>query len=348
MPTRESLNDISVQDMSAYLGEMPPDGTDIVGTDTVDYTYEEVAKDLYFLTVRYPDLVKVRVCGESVDKRAIYEVVLGNEASENHIEIHYAMHSREYINTLLAMRQIEEYAKNAAGGGTYNGASIRDLFANVCIHLLPMANPDGEMVSMGGLETLRLQSLRDIVHWCWESDTLLGRTAADLDTYLRTFKANAHGCDLNKNFDAGWAEYSDGVPVPSTDCYKGTGAASEPETQAILKVAHENPTRCVIAYHSAGNMIYWNYEVEDELLLNADRDLAAGLSEVTGYATAVAAKYNTHLAGGCSDYFMWTAGIPAVTVETGQGTCPLTIYEFPAIWESNKNVLYRLAEMYGG
>jgi hypothetical protein len=46
MPTRESLNDISVQDMSAYLGEMPPDGTDIVGTDTVDYTYEEVAKDL--------------------------------------------------------------------------------------------------------------------------------------------------------------------------------------------------------------------------------------------------------------------------------------------------------------
>ena len=348
MPTRESLNDISVQDMSAYLGEMPPDGTDIVGTDTVDYTYEEVAKDLYFLTVRYPDLVKVRVCGESVDRRAIYEVVLGNEASENHIEIHYAMHSREYINTLLAMRQIEEYAKNAAGGGTYNGASIRDLFSNVCIHLLPMANPDGEMVAMGGLETLRLQSLRDIVHWCWESDTLLGRTAADLDTYLRTFKANAHGCDLNKNFDAGWAEYSDGVPVPSTDCYKGTGAASEPETQAILKVAHENPTRCVIAYHSAGNTIYWNYEVEDELLLNADRDLAAGLSEVTGYATAVAAKYNTHLAGGCSDYFMWTAGIPAVTVETGQGTCPLTIYEFPAIWESNKNVLYKLAEMYGG
>ena len=348
MPTRESLNDISVQDMSAYLGEMPPDGTDIVGTDTVDYTYEEVAKDLYFFTVRYPDLVKVRVCGESVDKRAIYEVVLGNEASENHIEIHYAMHSREYINTLLAMRQIEEYAKNAAGGGTYNGASIRDLFSNVCIHLLPMANPDGEMVSMGGLETLRIESLRDIVHWCWESDTLLGRTAADLDTYLRTFKANAHGCDLNKNFDAGWAEYSDGVPVPSTDCYKGTGVASEPETQAILKVAHENPTRCVIAYHSAGNMIYWNYEVEDELLLNADSDLAAGLSEATGYATAVAAKYNTHLAGGCSDYFMWTAGIPAVTVETGQGTCPLTIYEFPAIWESNKNVLYKLAEMYGG
>ncbi|MBQ3407152.1 MAG: hypothetical protein IJH11_07915 [Lachnospiraceae bacterium] len=348
MPTRESLNDISVQDMSAYLGEMPLDGTDIVGTDTVDYTYEEVAKDLYFLTVRYPDLVKVRVCGESVDKRAIYEVVLGNEASENHIEIHYAMHSREYINTLLAMRQIEEFAKNAAGGGTYNGASIRDLFANVCIHILPMANPDGEMVAMGGLETLRLQSLRDIVHWCWESDTLLGRTSADLDTYLRTFKANAHGCDLNKNFDAGWAEYSDGVPVPSTDCYKGTGVASEPETQAILKVAHENPTRCVIAYHSAGNMIYWNYEVEDELLLNADRDLAAGLSEMTGYATAVAAKYNTHLAGGCSDYFMWTAGIPAVTVETGQGTCPLTIYEFPAIWESNKNVLYKLAEMYGG
>ena len=46
MPTRESLNDISVQDMSVYLGEMPPDGTDIVGTDTVDYTYEGVAKDL--------------------------------------------------------------------------------------------------------------------------------------------------------------------------------------------------------------------------------------------------------------------------------------------------------------
>ena len=348
MPTRESLNDISVQDMSAYLSEMPADGTDIVGTDTVEYTYEDVAKDLYFLTVRYPDLVKVRVCGESVDKRAIYEVVLGNEACDNHIEIHYAMHSREYINTLLAMRQIEEYLKNAAGGGTYNGASIRDLFSNVCIHLLPMANPDGEMVSMGGLDTLRLESSRGVVHWCWESDTLLGRTSADLDTYLRTFKANAHGTDLNKNFDVGWEGYSDGVPVPSTDCYKGPHAASEPETQAILKVAQDNPTRCVIAYHSAGCVIYWNYEVEDELLLNADRNLAAGLAEVTGYPTAISTKYDSHLAGGCSDYFMWTAGIPAVTIETGQGTCPLTIYEFPAIWESNKNVLYKLAEMYGG
>ena len=87
--------------------------------------------------------------------------------------------------------------------------------------------------------------------------------------------------------------------------------------------------------------------MEDENLLAADRNLAINLNNVTGYPTAVSEKYNWHLAGGCSDYFMWEEGIPSVTLETGQGTCPLDISAFSSMWNANRDVYALLAAMYG-
>ena len=343
----EDVNDISTHDMKQYLGEMPGEDSDIVSTATSVYTYEQMVKDLYFLDQRYPGIFTYETLGVTKDLRQIYAVTLGNPAAPNHVVIQYTVHSREYINCLLAMKQIEYYLKNYAAGNTYGDRSYPDLFANFCLHVIPMANPDVVSVSELGIDSMRTSSAKGIIQYCWESDTQLGRTAAPIEDYLKTFKANANGVDLNKNFPVGWDGYTDGVPVPSTDCHKGVAPASEVETQAIINLVHANPTVAVISYHSAGDLIYWNYGVEDENLLAADRNLAINLNNVTGYPTAVSEKYNWHLAGGCSDYFMWEEGIPSVTLETGQGTCPLDISAFSSMWNANRDVYALLAAMYG-
>ena len=343
----EDVKDISTHDMKKYLGEMPGEGSDIVSTATEIYTYEQMVKDLFFLEQRYPDLFTYETVAVTKDLRQIYAVTLGNPKAPNHVMVQYTVHSREYINCLLAMKQIENYLKNFTAGNTYGDRSYQDLFSNFCLHVIPMANPDGIAVAQFGIDSMRTEAARATIQYCWESDTLLGRTAAPIETYLKTFKANANGVDLNKNFPVGWDGYTDGVPVPSTDCHKGVAPASEVETQAIINLVHANPTVAVISYHSAGDLIYWNYGVEDENLLAADRNLAINLNNVTGYPTAVSEKYNWHLAGGCSDYFMWEEGIPSVTLETGQGTCPLDISAFSSMWNANRDVYALLAAMYG-
>ena len=169
----EDVNDISTHDMKQYLGEMPGEDSDIVSTATSVYTYEQMVKDLYFLDQRYPGIFTYETLGVTKDLRQIYAVTLGNPAAPNHVVIQYTVHSREYINCLLAMKQIEYYLKNYAAGETYGDRSYPDLFANFCLHVIPMANPDGVSVSELGIDSMRTASAKGIIQYCWESDTQL-------------------------------------------------------------------------------------------------------------------------------------------------------------------------------
>ena len=49
---------------------------------------------------------------------------------------------------------------------------------------------------------------------------------------------------------------------------------------------------------------------------------------------------------GCSDYFVLVCGIPAVTIETGTGDCPLAIDQWATIWSQNTQVLPAIAQMF--
>ena len=133
------------------------------------------------------------------------------------------------------MRQLETYLENVSGGGTLTGGYAPGSFSNVCIHLLPMANPDGVTVSESDLPACVVKECNKSSIGAGNRIRELRRTSQPIEQYLKTFKANANGVDLKKNFDIGWSGYTDGVPVPSTDCYRGGAAASEPETQAIPK-----------------------------------------------------------------------------------------------------------------
>ena len=77
------------------------------------YTYDEMQQDIVALQAEYTAFMHVRSLGKSVEGRSITEVILGDEGSQYHILVQSSMHAREYMNSILAMNQIEDYMKKS-------------------------------------------------------------------------------------------------------------------------------------------------------------------------------------------------------------------------------------------
>lgn len=315
----------------------------IVQVSNLKYSYDQMVSDLEALKQLYPDKIQINTLAVTADGRDVTEVILGNPDALHHILIQASIHAREYMNTVLAMNQIEDYLRYY-DQKSYEGYLWSELYRDVCIHVIPMANPDGVMISQEGVEGIDNTDLQNILLGCYEQDCLQGKAVSDRDMYFKTWKANALGVDLNRNFDAGWNEYA-GSGYPSTDCYKGENPASEQETKAILSVAEKYDLDCCISYHSYGNLIYWNYGSEGTAL-EADKELAECVGKATGYELHSTIQDSADSAG-CSDYFVLNLGIPAVTIENGGSECPMPIEEYQPMYEKNQNLWPALAYLYG-
>ena len=302
---------------------------EIVQTQDSLYTYEQMVKDLETMELCFPGQIQVKELGVTADGRSIKEAVLGDEKAERHLMIQASIHGREYMNTQVAMRQLELFLRNYEIG-SYRNMTYEELLQGLCVHVIPMANPDGVTISQYGPKGIHDKECRQILKQCREADGADGRD------YWKNWKANARGVDLNRNFDVGWQEFQ-GSLRPSSERYKGDVPASETETQAILSIPQRYPVVGCMAYHSSGNLVYWDYGSRGQVYLE-DQKLAQTVSEITGYEAHSTVSDVTDSAG-CSDYFVLKLGIAAITVENGTGDCPLDSEEFPVIMEKNEKLL---------
>lgn len=316
---------------------------------TFKYSYEQLNIDLQKMKQAYPEKVSLNVAAFTIDKRKITEIVLGADDAEKHILIQASMHGREYMNTVLVMRQVEDYL-NLSGTEKYRGYLWEELYRNICFHVIPMVNPDGVTISQRGVDGIRNPRLREGIMTCYRRNREFCRENIGKATktpekacqahYFSRWKANARGVDINRNFNAGWEEY-EGPREPSSEGFKGTFPESEAETQAVLNIARKCEITGCIAYHSSGNMIYWDYGSEGAVF-EADRRLAEIAGEITGYPLKSTVQDKTDTAG-CSDYFVRKCGIPAITIETGSEDCPLPESEYEVIYRQNRNLWPALA-----
>ena len=304
------------------------------------YTYDIMVNDINDLQKKYPGKLTVRSIGTSADGRSIYELVLGNEKAATHVLIDAAIHGREYITSNLCMLQLE-YLLYFYDTGCFDGKPLKQWFNDVCLHFIPMADPDGVSISQFGIDGVRDEKLKETVRKAYELDTAAGYTSLDLPTYLTRWKANARGVNLNQNFNAMFEVASGKAEGPSFGNYRGPYAASEPETIALTKLYDSRTWRAVINYHAQGQVLYW--DIENNKMREHSRDLSNQLSLITGYPKAVAGG-----GGGFKEYVQ-LCGRPAtsVTIEVGQGTCPLPGSQLPLIWAQNKFVpLYTMKWAY--
>lgn len=296
--------------------------------------YEQIKAGLKQLACRYPKLLRVSVRARTADGRDLLEAVLGSTKSRYHILIQAAIHGREYMNSMLAMQQLKEALED-----------YEDPLEQVCFHILPMTNPDGVVISQRGIRGIRDAGIRRGLERCYQNDLRTGKAEMDRGEYWKRWKANAHGVDLNRNFDSGW-ELFRGAAMPSSDHYKGSYPASEPEVGAILSAAKEYPLCCTISYHSSGNVVYWDYGCRGAVR-EQEIKLAQLVGDVTGYEQ-VSTIQDGQDSGGCSDYFVLEQGVPSVTIENGAGECPLNLEEYPLIWSANRSLFQALAQFYTG
>lgn len=293
------------------------------------YSYDQMVQDINTLQQQYSSRMHVNTIGTSLDGRAIYDCIIGNQAAPRHILIQGGIHGREYLNPMLLMQQMEMILVNY-DTGSFHGNALSAMFDQVAIHFVPMTNPDGVTISQFGIDGIRSQELKDTISTCYVMDSASGR-GGDLGTYLSRWKANARGVDLNLNFDALWAQvYS--TAFPSYSGYKGAAPGSEPESQALMNLySGQYPWKAVLHYHSMGDVIYW--DIAGNKVQPESAQLANLMSVVTGGYRLLPSEGG----GGYKDWIqLGNNPVPSVTLETGRVSCPIPVSEYPVIWAQNR------------
>ncbi len=311
---------------------------DVVDASESEYTYEELMEDASILAEYYSDKLKSKVIGTSLDGRDIIALTLGNPNAKKQILITAGIHAREYMTPLLVMAQVEYYL-NSYETESYEGIPLSEIFDEYAFCIIPMCNPDGISLSQLGLDGIRSEALRDTVLSVYEKDKLSGFVNGSLDDYLATWKANARGVDINRNFDTDdFGTY----PIMSRPCfmnYPGEKPESEPETRAIAGyIKGLDKLVLSLAIHSQGEVIYFNCGQDNYSEAHA---LATKVSQFTGYKLETEEHHNSALDDWCNK----ALGIPSVTIETGSRPCPLPISEFDKIWQTNRD-LFLFAAVY--
>ena len=300
------------------------------------YTYQRMEADIQLLKARYEG-VTVDSIGTTVDGRNIYRIVIGNPNADKKMLVLASIHAREYITTPLVMRQIQEMLDRKANGET--------ALNEVCIQFVPRANPDGVEISQRALNGLTKDSSKQSVRRIIESwsDWGLLENQDKYNWYLNKWKNNVNGVDLNHNFPTpGWAQLNDNRGKASSEFYKGPSAASEPETQAIIKLVNEQKFSQVLNYHAQGQIIYWSQMHAAKEVLEKDKAMGLIAARRTGYALVDPSADGSRYGAGFKDWLDWEKGIPNITLEVGLGVSPVPENQIEKIWQQNKGLLPEL------
>lgn len=267
--------------------------------------YTETQKRLKEFNKNYSNITYLFSAGKSVLKRDLQVLKIGNGSKK--IFINAAHHPREYIGTILTLNQIQNLLEAYVANRTIDGQKVRNLLDNqVTFYFMPLVNPDGVQICVNGSPS---------------------------------YYFNANKVDLNHNYDALWFK-----KINSTYS-TGTKAFSEPETQAVRDLCLNIEFDLTLAYHAAGNIIYWYFGQEGA---DRTRDLAYAnmLKATTGYSLVSPSNYKSSTSG-FKDWCVQKLKIPSFTLEIGgkRGLSkPVEWSYYNTIWNENKLIPVRIAK----
>lgn len=218
------------------------------------------------------------VIGTSVEGRAIEAYTYGG--SGPHLVFVGGIHGGYEWNSVLLAYEFLDYL-NA------NPTVITD---NLTVTVIPSANPDGvfKIIGKEGRFTL--------------SDAPLDRAATAPGRF------NAHGVDLNRNFDCKWKPES---MWQSKTVSAGTAPFSEPEAKAIQDFTLKHSPDAFIFWHSQSNAVYAS-ECEAGILPQT-LSIMDIYSKAAGYQAVT--SFEHYDITGDAEGWLASIGIPAITVE---------------------------------
>ena len=302
----------------------------IVKTD-VPMTSALCERTILELVRTYPQC-RSEVLTETAYGRRVRTLVIGSGPRK--VLYTASHHANEWITTPVLLKFAEDFARAAQNGDMLGGVPAAALARQVTVYMVPMVNPDGV----------------DLVTGAIAPGTLAYASAARMADFYPNipfpegWKANLLGVDLNLQYPAGWLQareikFRQGFTRPGPRDYVGRAPLNQLESRALAGYTEAVDPALVLAYHTQGKVIYWQFE---DVYVPGARELGERLAQVSGYELADT-PYESAFAG-YKDWFIKQFGRPGYTVEVGQGENPLPISQFDEIYRDNLPLLLTAAQ----
>lgn len=264
-------------------------------------------------------------------QRPVRTLVIGQGARK--VIFSAAHHANEWITALVLLKFGEEFAQAIQSGGEIFGRDARELSRTATIYMVPMVDPDGVDLVVGAIGPGNIQF------------DLAQRLAKDYPAipFPDGWKANLLGVDLNLQYPAGWLQareikFSQGFTTPGPRDYVGRAPLNQFESQALAGYTEAIDPELVLAYHSQGKEIYWQFQ---DYEVPGARELGEEFARVSGYELTQV-PYNSSFAG-YKDWFIQQFRRPGYTIEVGEGVNPLPLSQFDEIYRDNLGILVTAA-----
>ena len=245
-------------------------------------------------------------------------------------------HANEWITTLILLKFAEDWGNAVLQDGTIYGMNARELAQQATVYMIPMVNPDGVDLVTGAISEGDGQ---------YNFALRLAQNYPDIP-FPNGWKANLAGVDLNLQYPAGWLmareiKFAQGYTKPGPRDYVGRAPLNQPESRALAGYTEYIDPELVLAFHSQGEEIYWQFM---DIFVPGAEELGQKMADASGY-TLANVPYASGFAG-YKDWFIQRFRKPGYTVEVGRGENPLPLSQFDGIYRANLPILVIAARGY--
>ena len=297
----------------------------IVNT-TVPITSASSEEMMQQLTAAYPFL-RTGIIGTTAQGRPLRTLVIGS--GPRRVIYTAAHHANEWITALVLLKFAEDLAQAIETGGSIYGIPASDIAQAATIYMVPMVDPDGVDLVVGAIQpgSAAYEDARRI------ADTF------PFIPFPNGWKANLAGVDLNLQYPAGWLQareikFMQGFSRPAPRDYVGRAPLDQPESRALADYTIAMDPALVLAYHTQGQEIYWQFK---DIEVPGARELGEKFAAASGYQLAET-PYASSFAG-YKDWFIQNFRRPGYTIEAGLGDNPLPLSQFDEIYRDNIGIL---------
>lgn len=214
-------------------------------TPMIDNRYlnpEKVEQKLKQLNAQFPNDTKLEKIGVSNQGRPIWALLISKDISKNDgsfytrptLIVDGMHHAREIMTSEIVVDAADAILNTKRIISPWN-----QLLDSWNIWLVPMMNVDGNNI-------------------VWTSDNWWRKNG-------RADGSKVFGVDLNRNYAYMWSGCNGSSGSKSSETYRGDKAASEPETQAIMKLGYQAQPTAYLSYHSYSELILYPYGCQGAL-----------------------------------------------------------------------------------
>ncbi len=277
--------------------------------------------------VRTYPFCRTEVLATTAFQRPISTLVIGNGPRK--VMFSASHHANEWITTLVLLKFAEDLAQAIQSGGRIYERDARSLADAVTIYMVPMVNPDGVDLVTGAIPKGNIQ---------YDLAERLSENYPNIP-FPDEWKANLLGVDLNLQYPAGWLQareikFSQGYTQPGPRDYVGRAPLNQFESRALAGYTQFIDPDLILAYHSQGEEIYWQFM---DIRVPGAEELGQKMADASGY-TLANVPYASGFAG-YKDWFIQEFRRPGYTIEVGSGENPLPLSQFDAIYRDNLPIL---------